>query len=271
MSTSSNANLKSLLDRLWGDYRSTNPQVGRIHELLAKRGESVVNDHIALRTYGDPRVGLDVLARPFLAGGYRAGEDYTFKEKKLAARHFEHDDPSLPRVFISALDLSAFSDGLRSIVAGIIEQVDAATLARDDLPVIGRPWSLSTHDYQALASESEYAAWVAAFGFRANHFTILVNALKHFETLEQLNSFIKDSGFKLNSSGGEIKGSAQVFLEQSSTLADQVQVDFSNGKLTIPCCYYEFARRHPLPDGKLFGGFVAKSADKIFESTDRLS
>ncbi len=31
----------------------------------------------------------------------------------------------------------------------------------------------------------------------------------------------------------------------------------------------EFAHRYPLPNGNLFQGFVAKSADKIFESTNR--
>jgi len=35
----------------------------------------------------------------------------------------------------------------------------------------------------------------------------------------------------------------------------------------VPTCYYEFAKRYPGPDGKLFPGFVAASADKIFEST----
>jgi len=36
----------------------------------------------------------------------------------------------------------------------------------------------------------------------------------------------------------------------------------------IPSCYYEFARRYEDKNGELYGGFIAKSADKIFESTD---
>jgi hypothetical protein len=47
-----------------------------------------------------------------------------------------------------------------------------------------------------------------------------------------------------------------------------VEVSFSEGIFTIPGCYYEFARRYPDADGKLFSGFIAGSADKIFESTD---
>ncbi|MEJ2595547.1 MAG: DUF1338 domain-containing protein, partial [bacterium] len=40
------------------------------------------------------------------------------------------------------------------------------------------------------------------------------------------------------------------------------------GIFSIPSCYYEFARRYPDASGKLYGGFIAKSADKIFEITD---
>jgi hypothetical protein len=83
-----------------------------------------------------------------------------------------------------------------------------------------------------------------------------------------VNTFLKDHGYQLNSSGGEIKGTAKEMLEQSSTLADQVEVRFSDGSHVIPGCYYEFARRYRNAAGKLFSGFIAGSADKIFESTD---
>ena len=112
---------------------------------------------------------------------------------------------------------------------------------------------------------------MSAFGFCANHFTILFNSLSSFETLEQLNEFIKASGFNLNSSGGEIKGSADVLLAQSSTMASNKVVHFSDGELEIPSCYYEFARRYEMESGSLYQGFVAASADKIFESTDKNS
>jgi hypothetical protein len=47
-----------------------------------------------------------------------------------------------------------------------------------------------------------------------------------------------------------------------------VDVPFADGTHRVPSCYYEFARRHPLPSGELFQGFVPASADKIFHSTD---
>ena len=64
----------------------------------------------------------------------------------------------------------------------------------------------------------------------------------------------------------------EIFLtvsKQGSTMADRQPVEFADGSHEIPTCYYEFARRYVLPGGRLFQGFVANSADRIFESTHR--
>ncbi|MBC7974224.1 MAG: DUF1338 family protein, partial [Myxococcales bacterium] len=135
-------------------------------------------------------------------------------------------------------------------------------------PWAGRPWRVTHAVYRALLAESEYAAWVAAFGFRVNHFTVDVGSLSTFPDLQALDAYLVDHGFTLNDSGGTIKGSAADRLEQSSTRADSVEVTFDDATVRIPSCYYEFARRYPLPNGELFQGFVPVSADKIFESTD---
>jgi hypothetical protein len=127
--------------------------------------------------------------------------------------------------------------------------------------------SLAT--YRSLLEESEYAGWMAAFGFRVNHFTVDVRSLRSFEGLGPLNDFLVANGFRLNESGGRIKGTPAERLEQSSTLADAIELEFSDGKARVPSCYYEFARRYPLPSGELFQGFIPASADKIFESTDQ--
>ena len=95
-----------------------------------------------------------------------------------------------------------------------------------------------------------------------------IDYLKKFEGVAEVNTFLKENGYQLNSSGGEIKGTPEQLLEQSSILADHVEVQFSEGLETIPGCYYEFARRYPDANGNLFSGFIAGSADKIFESTN---
>ena len=47
-----------------------------------------------------------------------------------------------------------------------------------------------------------------------------------------------------------------------------VPVKFIEGEYMVPACYYEFAERFRAKDGEIFSGFIAESADKIFESTD---
>jgi hypothetical protein len=65
-----------IFDRLWRDYSSMNPSVRKIHDLFASEGETVVNDHIALRTLDIDRINIDVLARPFITRGYVVGGEY---------------------------------------------------------------------------------------------------------------------------------------------------------------------------------------------------
>ncbi|HWL07660.1 MAG TPA: DUF1338 domain-containing protein [Planctomicrobium sp.] len=261
--------LTLLLDRLWGDFSRINPQAGAIHLLLERRGETVVNDHIAFRTFADPRVGIDVIAKPFVAAGYTRQQSYQFKQKKLDACHYEHPDPTLPKVFISELKLQECSQTVQHLVENLLSQIPAETLNDPEFCLSGRPWEVSYADTNLLAQESEYAGWMAAFGYRANHFTVLVNSLKTVGSLEELNTLLKESGFPLNGDGGEIKGGPDELLEQSSTLAPPVTVPFTDGDAQVPGCYYEFAKRYPRADGTLFSGFVTTSADKIFQSTDR--
>src|SRR5690606_16974450 len=139
----------------------------------------------------------------------------------------EHPDTRLPKVFISELELEKFSEPLQEKVQELLSQAPTDFLLQEDLVMAGRPWQLSHKDYEMLAQESEYASWVAAHGFRPNHFTVNVNSLKTFKELHEVNEYIKSLGFPLNASGGEIKGSPQDKLEQSSTMASEVEVNFS--------------------------------------------
>ena len=262
-------NIDSLFDGLWQDYLTVTPSAGRIHQLLGQNNR-IINDHIALRTFNLPKVNLSVLAKHFEVLGYKACGDYHFESKKLKAKHFEHADPNLPKVFISELLVEDFSPKLQMTINTLIDQIDdnAQVTCANHFLYSGRHWKMDSNTYQSLLAESEYAAWVAAFGYRANHFTVSVNDLTAFTSLVSVNDFLKQQGFVLNSSGGEIKGSKDVLLEQSSTMADKILVIFDDKTIEIPSCFYEFALRYPKLDGELYTGFVASSADKIFESTD---
>jgi hypothetical protein len=260
----------TIFERLWEQYTAENPGAGAIYKLFQNQGEQVVNDHVAFRTFDDSRVNIDVLAKPFISAGYQPAGEYYFEAKKLRARHYElPGTPESPRVFISELILGEFSEELQGTIKKQLDEVPQEVLSSPDLIFHGSIFNpISYAVYNRLREESEYAAWMYAFGYRANHFTVSINYLKSFKGIAEVNSFLKENGFQLNSSGGEIKGTPDQLLEQSSTLADQVKVRFSDGTYTIPGCYYEFARRYPDASGTLFSGFIAGSADKIFESTD---
>jgi hypothetical protein len=260
--------INQLFEKMWQDYTGLNPSVAKVHKVFTDAGEkTVANDHVAFRTYNHPRIGLKEFARVFTANGYQSKGEYHFKAKKLYAQHFEHPDESLPKVFISELLTEQMSAPTQQKIAALVEQMDFSVTGKEDFCISGRPWKVTHKDYTALLEESEYAAWMAAFGFRVNHFTVLVNKLTQFKDLSAVNEAIKKSGFRLNTSGGEIKGTESIGLMQSSTMAEPVNVKFADGDFSIPGCYYEFAQRYPV-NGKLYQGFVEQSADKIFESTN---
>lgn len=260
-----------MLQILWQGYVAITPQAQRIHELLTARGDTVVNDHIALRTFDLPGVAIEDIDRVFVTCGYQAAQSYEFPDKKLFAYHYQHPEPGRPKLFVSALLVSELSEQAQGIIGRLVAEVPAGAAAHPLFVSSGRPWRLLHTDYTRLAQESEYAAWLAAFGFRANHFTVDAGQLGSFPGgLAELNRFLVEQGFALNQSGGEIKGSPAELLEQSSTLADEVDVEFEGGERhRLPSCYVEFARRYPGPDGELFQGFIAGSATRLFESTDR--
>ncbi|RUO22363.1 DUF1338 domain-containing protein [Aliidiomarina iranensis] len=267
MSSVSTSAAHAFFDALWADYIQRTPSASKVHQVLGE-GHDIINDHVAFRTFNIAPVNLEALTGHFEDMGYFANGDYDFEQKKLRAKHFEHADPTLPKIFISELLVEEFSPELQSIVQDMVDRINPAAVKEAKFLYSGTHWQVSHAEYQQLLAESEYAAWMSAFGFCANHFTVSVNELPGYRTLESVNQKLKDSGFTLNAAGGEIKGSAEVFLEQSSTMADEIPVQFSDKEAVIPSCFYEFAKRYEIAEGKLYTGFVAASADKIFESTN---
>lgn len=259
-----------IFNRLWDDYTRQNPDTKKVYDLFQSAGEEVVNDHIAFRTYRHQLIGVDKLAGVFLKNGYEFRGSYHFEAKQLFAKHYEHKtDARAPRVFISELLVEGFSPFLQETVAGWIDNIPEGLLNTDELIYSGNVSGIpSLRTYEKLREESEYAAWLYVNGFRANHFTVSVNHLKRYNTIQKVNDFLKGAGFLLNDGGGEVQGTPAELLEQSSIRAGMVRFQFTEGEFDIPGCYYEFARRYPDVDGKLYSGFIAKSADKIFESTN---
>ena len=255
---------------LWDDYIAMTPQAQRIHDAFVAEGETIVNDHVAFRTFDRGPITLADLEPHLLALGYTRFEPYEFETKKLRAYGYLPPSGDQPRVFLSELMCDRLSDSAQRIIDGQVAQIDTDKVKTPDVMWAGRLWQApSFEDYQTLMEESEYAAWLSIIGLRANHFTISVNQFKTYDSVEQVLAKVESLGLGINASGGRIKGTPEVLLEQGSTLADRAPFTFAGGQVEeIPTCYYEFAKRYDDANGKLYQGFVAASADKIFESTD---
>lgn len=259
--------------RLWDTYTQVTPQAQRIQALFASKGETVINDHVAFRTFAQSPIALDQLEPQLLALGYHAYGAFRFESKHLRARCYKHEqDADAPKIFLSELLIDELPDSCQAILRRIIDQIPADAVRGPEVFWQLRSWDAPTEaDYLTLVEHSEYAAWLSTMGMQANHFTVSINHLQHFTTIDEVNEMLLDEGYRLNDVGGLVKGSPALYLEQSSTMADKIEFTFSDGATrTIPSCFYEFARRHVQPDGTLFDSFIEGNADKIFDSTNTM-
>ncbi|KEA65014.1 hypothetical protein ADIMK_0716 [Marinobacterium lacunae] len=259
--------------QLWNDYITITPQAEAVRQLFVEHGEEVINDHVAFRTFSNTPVDLSHLQPVIETLGYEAAGEYRFEQKKLNAKSFRHQtEESAPKIFISELQIHELSEPAQKILNGLTAQIPGNLTLDPSIFWHGRLWNMPTSaEYSLLREESEYAAWLSTIGIRVNHFTVSIEKLKCYNDIGAVNTLLASQGFPLNSVGGEIKGSPEMLLEQSSTMADKITLTFQDNKEeTVPSCFYEFAKRYPDADGKLFQGFIEGNADKIFESTNAM-
>ena len=243
---------------------------------------------------GVPNLGIRSLEKIFLAQGYSRQDAYQFSGKKLDAFWYAPPPGNYPRIFISELRVPELSERAQRIIHSYTDRIQSDPVDGFDLhdaDLIDRflhspMWPLPTLvDYECLAEESEYAAWVIYNRYYLNHFTISVHNLPAgYGTVRSFNAFLQSIGVTLNDAGGIEKTSGDGLLIQSSTVAQMVRATFSDGvggtvERMIPGSYVEFAERRALPEFAHMAsesltrehrrdGFETANADRIFESTD---
>lgn len=285
---------RSVLGNMEAVYLNKNPTAKAVLQLVRSAdGDQICYDHFAFRTFGVNGHGIDSMSRFFLDFGYERREELRFPAKKLKAFWFSPPKVStsyhgsgvngpLPRIFISELLVDQLSPEAQDIIE---KYTDISRCGKDyaalaiALGVL--TWEKPSYpEFQQLARESEYAAWTLVNGYALNHVTISTHRLtSNLKSIGNLNQFIEENGFNLNSEGGTLKVSPDGLLLQSSTVADSTSFEFSDGITeTVPCSYIEFAERLLLPQYKDLppekveefhrrDGFEVGNADKIFEST----
>ncbi|KAI3730959.1 hypothetical protein L1987_62140 [Smallanthus sonchifolius] len=286
---------RSVLSGMEQVYLNRNPTANTILELVQSTDDNqICYDHLAYRTFGVDGHGIESMSKLFLDFGYIEREELRFPKKKLKALWFSPPNVKggsgsgihgpLPRVFISELLVDQMSPEAQEIIRKYTRLSGAGHKHSAVSSALGcLTWPKPSHmEFQQLARESEYAAWTLVNGYALNHVTISAHRLKPpLNDINNLNQFIQDKGFKLNSEGGVLKVSPDSLLLQSSTVADSIPFEFSDGvKETVPCSYIEFAQRLVLPQYKDLpqdkveevhrrDGFEVGNADKIFESTSK--
>ena len=294
--------LDVFMSELMTRYSTRVPDVKKVTKAMVEKGiiqseDDIQNDHVAFRTMGVENLGIKSLEKVFLNVGYEKRDYYNFEKKKLDAYWYSPPEDNYPRIFISQLRVGELSKKAQEVITSYTSEVKSDpvdSLDLDNGKKVGEflhqsLWRTPTwEDYLTLREESEYASWVIYNRYYLNHYTISVHNLAgEYSELEKFNSFLEETGIKLNDSGGKVKISNDGILKQSSSVAGVISATFPSNSLDgqvgevtheIPGSYVEFAERLVKPEFAHLpkdeirrehrrDGFEAANANKIFEST----
>ncbi len=242
-----------LLHLLWERYAAEVPYA---RTFVALSGGSFRNDHVALRSLARPGGGLALFERVFERLGWKRAGEYTFPDAHLSAIHMSHPD-GLPRVFISELKAEELSPRARELLAALPEDEPSPT---DSLDALARWFGPPPPPHEAalleLEKESQYGAWLLAFGRKVNHFTGSV------DDVEAWQRRMREAGVPMKA---EIEGAPGTALRQTATHAFPLPIALrGGGSRAWPYAYFEIAQRAPGMDG-----FLGPQARALFDMTKR--
>ena len=292
---------KELLDRLWNRYIKRVSYANKYVELVTQKGGTVVNDHIALRTFnthtGEQPGGIRAIKHILNCLEYKPVEKYNFSKKKLNAVHFEHPDEKFPKIFVSQLEVELLPDWAQNIINKTVKETPyilsdnsiellqkvkeegelpteaAELLVADLVQYFRRPWGIpQKEDVLKINDVSQYAAWVLLHGNSVNHFTAFINHqnVAEWPDLETTCKALADAGVPMKE---QIEGEKGSKLQQSATKAVkegvEVKGEYGIEKITWTYAYYELAQRGFEENGskKLFSGFLGEQSAHLFDMT----
>ncbi|WP_434383063.1 DUF1338 domain-containing protein [Melittangium boletus] len=241
-----------LLDLLWERYAAEVPYARTFATLSNGRFR---NDHIALRSLARPGGGIALFADVFARFGWTPAGRYTFPDTHLSAIYLAHPE-GLPRVFISELHAERLSPEAQRLLAALPVDPPAPT----EIPALADWFSAPPAPEEAallaLERESQYGAWLLAFGRKVNHFTGTV------DDVEAWQRRMLEAGVPMKS---EIEGAPGSALRQTATRAAPVPLTLRGGQTRPwPYAYFEIAQRAPG-----FDGFLGPQARALFDMTKR--
>ncbi|ADO75909.1 DUF1338 domain-containing protein [Stigmatella aurantiaca] len=241
-----------LLELLWNRYAAEVPFARTFVQLS---GGSFRNDHVALRSLARLGGGIALFERVFERLGWKRAGEYTFPETHLAAIYMAHPE-GLPRVFLSELKAEELSPRARELLAALPEDPPPPEPVEALAEWFRAPPPPREAALLELEKESQYGAWLLAFGRKVNHFTGSV------DDVEAWQQRMREAGVPMKK---EIEGERGGALRQTATHASPLTVALQEGgSRAWPYAYFEIAQRAPH-----FDGFLGPQARALFEMTRR--
>ncbi|EPX58863.1 hypothetical protein D187_003578 [Cystobacter fuscus DSM 2262] len=241
-----------LLDLLWERYAAEVPYARTFADLSGGRFR---NDHIALRSLARSGGGIALFVHVFERFGWKPAGKYSFPETHLTAIHMSHPE-GLPRVFISELHAEKLSTEAQRLLAALPVDPPAPTSIEALADWFSAPPAPEESALLTLERESQYGAWLLAFGRKVNHFTGTV------DDVEAWQRRMLEAGVPMKR---DIEGAPGGDLRQTATHAAPVPVTLRDGRTrSWPYAYFEIAQRAPG-----FDGFLDSQARALFDMTKR--
>ena len=241
-----------LLDLLWDRYAAEVPYARTFVQLS---GGSFRNDHVALRSLARPGGGIARFERVFERLGWKRAGEYTFPDTHLAAIYMAHPD-GLPRVFISELKQEELSPRARQLLSALPEDPPPPEAVEALAQWFSAPPPPEESALLELEKESQYGAWLLAFGRKVNHFTGSV------DDVEVWQRRMREAGVPMKA---DIEGAPGTSLRQTATHAAPLPVTLQGGgSRAWPYAYFEIAQR-----SGGFDGFLGPQARALFDMTKR--
>src|SRR5690606_20369150 len=110
----------TLFNRLWRNYLKRVSYAKIYSDNIVQKEGRVVIDHVAFRTFnthtGEQPEGIRAFRHFLLCLGYEIAAKYNFEKKKLNAVYFEHEDETLPKIFVSQLEVEQLPDWAQIII-----------------------------------------------------------------------------------------------------------------------------------------------------------
>ena len=74
---------------MWNTYQKVAPHAQKIHKLFEQQGESIINDHVAFRTYNHNKININVFEDNLHKHyNYKPIHQYQIPDKNLFAKLF---------------------------------------------------------------------------------------------------------------------------------------------------------------------------------------